>query len=142
MLIIVTNTNNINTDNIVDDVEAYFEIVKRQIIKHPLFDKIIKELDNADRDTEKSQEDIMGKFGQTTIDNLSSGCKALLISVLEPNTYVNFLEAGRNVIDYAIKLCKDENIDLHIIYQRRFGASNFNAVVSIDGKCMTVYDAI
>lgn len=59
-------------------------------------------------------------FGVTTVDNLSLGCQSLLVALKENdgNTWISFLGAGDNVIELALKICRDYDIDLYIVLDR------------------------
>lgn len=136
MIFISTSIENIDKNNLIYDVEAYFRLKKNTLIKHPLYETVIREVDGA---TKIFDDGIRTKFGSTLVDNLSTGCKALIIAVNNPNTWVNFLEAGSNVIEVASKLCKTE-IDIHIICEKSFLIKDLNYRVNADGNITTVKD--
>lgn len=79
-------------NNLIYDVEAGFRIFKKSIINNPLYWEIVHDIDKV---SEINGDYIKTPFGGTSSDNLSSGCKALLLAVAT-GTWVNFLEAGDN----------------------------------------------
>lgn len=113
MLYIITNLELLNGAEYMYDVEACFGEYKDKVKKQKLYGRIIRSIDNV---SEYKDEFIRTPFGCTSIDNLSSGAKAMLLAVTFPNVWVNFLEAGENVFNLALEIAND--IDLHILCER------------------------
>lgn len=117
MLYIVNNVK--LTNDLIYDVESSFFLNVDSIISNRLYERIIKQIDlvsYCDGDYIKTP------FGGTSIYNLSSGCKALLLAVTFNNRWVNFLEAGPNVMDLAAEIGK--TMDMHILCEKRFRSKN------------------
>ena len=76
---------------------------------------VMKEIDNAEILMDKV---IKTPFGVTTMDNLSSGCQSLLLAIKEKDNdvWIDFTCAGGNVVELALKICRDYNLDLYIYY--------------------------
>ena len=80
-----------------------------KIQSNSLVDRVLKEIDGASIISGTSVET---KFGITDMTNLSSGCKALLVAMHEPDMIVNFIMAGRNAVRLALGI--SQFIDMRI----------------------------
>lgn len=138
MLNIITNYNVLPKKKFVDDVEVFFWAKWKEIIKHPEFSRIIKEIDNADV---LSVGVIKTKHGTTIPLELSSGCKALLIAITYDNLYVSFLEAGGNVLKLAFELANKYNINIVTTKAIRvLDKSDLKKPLILNGKKATLDD--
>lgn len=131
---------NITTDKTgkkyINDVEVAFnKSVQLGIKGIPLYRDVLKEIDEAQligEDTVKTP------FGITSLSNISSGSKCLLLALSNDKVYVNFDEAGNNVLELANKMAVDRNINIYMSNRRPIPGKN-NAI-TINGKKSTVYD--
>lgn len=139
MLYIYSSLKSIDRKKFVNDVEIFFNFDLAYNLKtDEAINKILKTIDGAHIIAGNVVET---KFGVTTLSNLSTGCKALIIALLNPGLTVNFTEVGDNVVELAFELSK--NRDLHV-YTRNsvvFG-KNLDTVVNLDGKEMTAREYI
>lgn len=139
MLYIYSSLKSIDRKKFVNDVEIFFNFDLAYNLKtDEAINKILKTIDSAHLINGNVVET---KFGVTTLSNLSTGCKALIIALLNPSLIVNFTEVGDNVVELAVELSK--NRDLHV-YTRNsvvFG-KNLDTVVNLDGKEMTAKEYI
>lgn len=139
MLYIYSSLKSIDRKKFVNDVEIFFNFDLAYNLKtDEAINKILKTIDGAHIIAGNVVET---KFGVTTLSNLSTGCKALIIALLNPGLTVNFTEVGDNVVELAVELSK--NRDLHV-YTRNsvvFG-KNLDTVVNLDGKEMTAREYI
>lgn len=118
-------------NNLIYDVEAGFRIFKKSIINNPLYWEIVHDIDKV---SEINGDYIKTPFGGTSSDNLSSGCKALLLAVAT-GTWVNFLEAGDNVINKALSIARTK--DLHVYYMLDlFTIEHKDDIINYNGKCI------
>ena len=115
----------------VDDVDKFFEVAKKSIVKHSKYRDIIRSIDKA---AYVSNDTIRTAYGITGIHNLSSGCKALLIATAYPTYKVNFEEAGDNVIELAVELSKKYNIQ--IVFNRTAAIKNGDTEIEFNGEKM------
>lgn len=126
MLYIINYKNN---TNIIYDVEQTFFLNKHIIKREALYGKIVKSIDNV---LEFKGDYIETPFGGTSIESLSSGAKALLLAVNKQDHWVNFLEAGENVMNLAVEISRD--IDLHIFCEKSFNAWKYpNELINFNG---------
>ena len=139
MLYIYSSLKSIDRKKFVNDVEIFFNFDLAYNLKpDEAINKILKTIDCAHIIDGNVVET---KFGVTTLSNLSTGCKALIIALLNPGLTVNFTEVGDNVVELAVELSK--NRDLHV-YTRNsvvFG-KNLDTVVNLHGKEMTAREYI
>ena len=139
MLYIYSSLKSIDRKKFVNDVEIFFNFDLAYNLKtDESINKILKTIDGAHIINGNVVET---KFGVTTLSNLSTGCKALIIAWLNTSLTVNFTEVGDNVVELAVELSK--NRDLHV-YTRNsvvFG-KNLDTVVNLDGKEMTAKEYI
>lgn len=139
MLYIYSSLKSIDRKKFVNDVEIFFNFDLAYNLKtDEAINKILKTIDGAHIINGNVVET---KFGVTTLSNLSTGCKALIIALLNQGLTVNFTEVGDNVVELAVELSK--NRDLHV-YTRNsvvFG-KNLDTVVNLDGKEMTAREYI
>ena len=139
MLYIYSSLKSIDRKKFVNDVEIFFNFDLAYNLKtDEAINKILKTIDGAHIINGNVVET---KFGVTTLSNLSTGCKALIIAWLNTSLTVNFTEVGDNVVELAVELSK--NRDLHV-YTRNsvvFG-KNLDTVVNLDGKEMTAKEYI
>lgn len=139
MLYIYSSLKSIDRKKFVNDVEIFFNFDLAYNLKtDKAINKILKTIDGAHIINGNVVET---KFGVTTLSNLSTGCKALIIAWLNPSLTVNFIEVGDNVVELAVELSKSR--DLHV-YTRNsvvFG-KNLDTVVNLDGKEMTAREYI
>lgn len=134
MLYVKTKLSKEDEKRFIDDVEVYFRyFLMDDIEPNDLVNKILLEIDGA---TNLKGRYIDSRFGGTCTENLSSGCKALLIAVYNQDKIVNFTEAGINVVKLAVEL--SQTMDLHIYTQNIITfAKHRDVIINLDGKEMT-----
>lgn len=120
----------------INDVEVAFnKSVQLGIKDIPLYRDVLKEIDGAQligEDTVKTP------FGVTSLNNISSGSKCLLLALSNDKVYVNFEEAGSNVLALANKIAVNRNINIYMSNRRPIPGEN-NAI-TVNGKNSTIYD--
>lgn len=112
MLNVTTKLNDKTQQMLINDVEVYFDRISYIILKDKkLFKSVISKIDNAEYIPDNI---IETPFGRTVINDLSSGCKALLIALTFPEYITNFTEAGDNVLKLAVEYSKTREINIFI----------------------------
>lgn len=114
--------------NFVNDVELFFKSEWRTIVKHESFEYVLKTIDKG---TLLGGDAISTPFGTTSVTNISTGSKALLIALSYPKFIVNFLETGNNVLELASKL--SDKYDLQIYMENPGVIQDLDKIVIIDG---------
>ena len=139
MLYIYSSLKSIDRKKFVNDVEIFFNFDLAYNLKtDEAINKILKTIDGANIINGNVVET---KFGVTTLSNLSTGCKALIIAWLNQSLTVNFTEVGDNVVELAVELSKDRVLHLYTRNSVVFG-KNLDTVVNLDGKEMTAKEYI
>lgn len=140
MLHVLTNFRNAPKYIRNPKAELYLRFNTRDDFKDDLSALVMKEIDGAyivDGDC------IRTPFGSTVFTNLSNGCQSLLVALKENdgNTWISFLGAGDNVIELALKICRDYDIDLYIVLDRSPFIMSFDTYTfEINGKiCKDAY---
>lgn len=113
MLYIYTRTF-LDGFTLINDVEAGFKQLKYygELFDDEISRKIMKLIDGV---SFKDGDYIKTPFGTTNLDNLSTGCKAVLLAYYyrnEKNTLVNVIECGDNAILVLFQLAK--KLDLRV----------------------------
>lgn len=132
MIHIIDNLNQCKIDKtqFINDVEAAFPIYKHKIQSNGLYGNIIRSIDKVEY---FKGDYIETPFGGTSCDKLSSGCKALLLAVTLPNIWINFLEAGDNVLKLALDI--SNTIDIHIVYDQKIvSAKHRDMDIKLNGR--------
>lgn len=112
MLHIVNSTSKIDTSNYVENIEVTFEMNKDAIAEHPEFKGVLQEIDHS---TYIGDGIIKTKFGVTTINHISSGCKTLLLALFMPDYWIDFLDAGPNVFWALVKIVNKHDYEVRIV---------------------------
>lgn len=108
------------------DVEPRFKAVYKNLLKMKETSLIVKYIDEAEF---IDKETLKGKFGIFSFKDISTGCKALLLSnYYKDSKIVNFIECGDNVFQCA----NDLNIDCYIYVNRLFILNDTNTIVMYD----------
>lgn len=139
MVYIVTSFDKIIGSTYMFDAEAYFDEIKDDVINHPLYKRVIKNIDNA---IPTVADGIKTPFGNTVISNLSTGCKTLLIAVYDISRWINFLEAGPNVLKEAIAISKDTGLDIHCVIPCNMPMIALDEKVIINNELTTIRNFI
>ena len=86
----------------IKDIEASFAFYKDAIVKLPQLKEVCSTIDNI---SYIKGAYIETPFGATSIDDLSTGCKALLLAILlsAEDIIVSFVESGENVLSFALR---------------------------------------
>ena len=120
----------------INDVEVAFnKYVQLGIKDIPLYRDVLKEIDGAQLIGEDT---VRTPFGVTSLNNISSGSKCLLLALSNDKVYVNFDEAGSNVLALANKIAVNRNINIYMTNRRPIPGGN-NAI-TVNGKNSTIYD--
>lgn len=139
MLYINTSLDSIDKSKFVDDVDIYFNFdLANNLKSDKIIDRILEVIDGAHIIAGNVVET---KFGVTTLSNLSTGCKALIIAYLNPRLTVNFILVGDNVIELAVEISKDNDLNIYTRNSVVFG-KNLDTVINLDGKEMTAKEYI
>ena len=132
MLHIATSIYKIDNDKYIENIEAVFEINKDTVAKHPELSGVLYTIDQS---TYLGDELVKTKFGLTTLSNISSGCKTLLLALIFPDYWIDFLDAGINVLDYAIQISK--NNEMRIVTHGDLLDSIEDTEVELDGNIIS-----
>lgn len=96
------------------DVEGFFPLVEKELLKMKELKEITKAIDGA---VYIENHVFKGKFGICTFKDLSTGCKAVLLSAyFKDSKIINYSECGNNAYDVAQNL----NINCHVYANRNF----------------------
>lgn len=137
MLYIETNLKNVDKSKFIKDVDEYFDTVLALNLKpNESVNKILMSVDKAHN---LKGQYLETRFGPANIKDLSSGCKALLIEVLVPDSIVNFILVGSNVVKLAVEFAQQMDIHIYTPNIVIFGGFD-DEKVSVNGKIMTVDD--
>ncbi len=140
MLYIVTDKSFVADKVVFYDVEEVFKFQASDIVKLKMFEKIIYDIDEATLFSKKDSKNVIRTpFGVTSIDGLSSGCKAVLLAATYPNCWVNMLEAGGNAWDEVLKLAG--MVNMHVLSEVRPITLSKNTV-NLNGKIMSMLDVV
>ncbi|MBR1455078.1 MAG: DUF4869 domain-containing protein [Lachnospiraceae bacterium] len=127
--------------NFILDAEAYFYAKANELVCIKEFDDIIKSIDDATVIVKEPMNCIVKtKFGTTVVQNISTGCKSLIVAVANPNMVVNFNEAGDNVIDKAIELAR--KLDMNIWLNVPLASLYDDDIVEFDGEQISYLEAM
>jgi hypothetical protein len=110
MLNIITNKN----DDVQEFNDSYFEFYTSMEKITEDDKRYIKDIDGSDFIT---ADKIVTKFGETVLENISTGCKTMLNIVHHPEIIFSIVECGANVIDNIFELAKAEQS--YTIYANR-----------------------
>jgi hypothetical protein len=100
--------------------------------------KIMHDIDGVDR---RSGRLIVTKFGETTYEKLSTGCKAAIMAVNYPGIIMSNIEMGDNVIKELFLL--SDSCDMSIVMDNLiFMLSVCNTRVTLDGVEMSSREAM
>lgn len=115
------------------DVEARFSILIKsgKTFDDPIYYTIMKHIDNVKTKSETIIETLLGK---TTISNLSTGCKSVLLLVdsNKSDYAVSIDECGENALQMAFKIA--EKMDLKAYSSNSIKISDNNIQCMIDNK--------
>lgn len=125
-------TKNIDNKIIIEDVESRFKLLysQNEIFDAELYLNIMKKIDRV---IQKKGKIIETPFNYTTIENLSTGCKALLLILYykdSENILVSIEECGNNAIEVLFSLCN--YMDLNVYVSSYFSIYDENVVCKID----------
>ena len=122
MLNIYTLNNNMSKFKLIPDVELGFLDVKLsgELFSDNVYNYIMKSIDGI---SNRKGDYIETVFGSTSMDKLSTGCKAVLLAYYYRNNkdiLVNIVECGDNAIEILFKLSKKYDIYVytHIFYRK------------------------
>ena len=105
-----------------------------EICKDPICISAMRIIDNAKIVLDRV---IQTPFGITTIDNLSNGCKTLILAYLRckyGGKPVDVVSAGDNVIDAMLVLSKKYYVDFYIYTERILYPGHVNGDFELNGK--------
>ena len=133
---IVTNLD------IAEDAEYWFNQYYRlnpKTFHNELSDWLMQEIDGV---TERIGSAITNKFGTTSMDNLSTGCKAALLMTNNLGLCVSNIEMGGNAINAVFNL--GNKADIHMIVYHNIDVFNydFDQIVTLDGVEMSMENAL
>lgn len=127
---------------VIKDVESAFkfEVMTTPLGTIPFNDEIsniiIKQIDKV---IERHGRGIVTLFGETTIQEVSTGCKAALMAATHSNYCISNIEIGQNVIPVLLSL--SDSIDSHILALNNIEALS-DKIVALDGEQMQLSEAI
>ncbi len=80
---------------------------------------------------------IINKFGETSINDISTGCKVILLALTHSDYCISNLEMGQNVIEFALDNIQD-SIDIHILCKNDIDMPSGNRIVTVDGEQLSI----
>lgn len=119
----------------IDQIDMFFDSINVLRNLDVNVGKVLKCIEGV---TEIYDKSVKTKFGTTDINNISSGSKALIISILYPDIIVEFTEAGDNVLKTALDIAKTR--DLSILLNEPINVGDFNEQIEFNGKPSTIID--
>ena len=129
MLYITTDEKNI----FIKDVELSFNLIDKKLFNKDVYFQIMKQIDNAIC----IEEDIIKTpFGNTSMNNLSTGCKTalLLIYFSGQKKYIPITGCGINAIECLFDLAESYDLYAYMNYGFMMSNSKENASCLIDDK--------
>lgn len=127
MLTIATKRE-LNSINKIADVESRFRVLLKtgEKFESDIYTSIIKVIDLVE---EREGNIIRNQFGETTLEKLSTGCKAVMLAVYynKKNVYVSIEECGENALKVLFKLSEKLDICVYTRYEI--------SVFELDIKC-------
>lgn len=121
---------------VIEDVEAFFKYNYIEILKHK--DSVIDVLLKIDGSKFIVDDIIQTPFGRTGLYDISTGCKAAIISILYPDFCTSYMEVGHNVFDYIVMLSKQK--DIFVYTPILLFAKGLTTKIYINDKESTVKD--
>ena len=119
----------------IKDIEASFAFYKDAIVKLPQLKEVCSTIDNI---SYIKGAYIETPFGATSIDDLSTGCKALLLAILlsAEDIIVSFVESGENVLSFALR--KGYKINIYCLSTLQVNKEANKCEFIYAGKTMTI----
>lgn len=112
MIYIYTEPNNMK---FINDVESHFKGLSRlNLFTDEIYTEIMKKIDKI---SYRKGNFIQTPFGETHIDNISTGCKAVCLAYYyhnQKNILINISECGNNALDVLFNLNNSLNYYLYI----------------------------
>ena len=96
-----------------------------------------KALSNIDGATLLSKNSVETGFGKTVVTDLSTGCKALILAINFPNKVIDFSDVGSNVLDEAIEIGGQHDMQIYLPYTMEVAPTKCN--VNFNGKVINAY---
>jgi hypothetical protein len=120
--------------HIVNDVEkAFFPYVRSESpLKGEVYDKIMRDIDKVSNRNNKIITNMIGE--------LSTGCKACLIAIDNPEYAVSNVEMGGNVIGELFKLSPEYDSSVVLDFPIAGVIPEDNIKACLDGECMLSQD--
>lgn len=129
-------TSKLKPKKLVKDTEQMFNTLRisGEKFKEKIYTDIMKSIDNVQY---RDDDIIETAFGKTLIDNLSTGCKAVILSVFfhKTDTIVSIDECGTNAIIVLFRLAS--KIDLSVYTENVLKIDDKNIQCTIDGKTIS-----
>lgn len=121
------------------DVESRFRMLIRdgETFSNDAYTKIMKKIDNI---SERRGNIITSRFGETLIESLSSGCKAVLLAVYyhDSDIAVSVDECGENALKVLFKIAEKINLQVYVSNYIKVNESDIECIVS-DKLCKGGY---
>lgn len=129
-------TSKLKPKKLVKDIEQMFNTLRisGEKFNEKIYTDIMKSIDNVQY---RDDDIIETAFGKTLIDNLSTGCKAAILSVFynKTDTIVSIDECGTNAIMVLFRLAS--KIDLSVYTENVLKLDDKNIQCTIDGKTIS-----
>lgn len=137
-MLYIKNKNELSGLNIIGDVELRFKnlVNSGEYFDSPIYSSIMAKIDSV---TDKKDQVIRTKMGLTTIHQLSTGCKSVILALynLGKDEYVCIDECGENALNVLAKLAKQYDIKVYTNFNLPFNGNdlsiNFNKKTFTDG---------
>lgn len=123
-----------DTSKFIFDVETHF---RRLIYNNKFDDKNCRYvLEKIDGVTFKKGTFIVTPFGETHLENISTGCKAILLCIFYKNTnkIVNVTECGENATDLLFDL--GDKTEVNVYTKIPFAPANDNIKCRVNNKVL------
>lgn len=140
MINFYTSPSNIPSSiKLIEDIEAEF-FIQYQMGEKFDSDRCNQALISIEGMKSRVGRVIINKFGETSLKDISTGCKGMLLALEHPELCISNLEMGQNVIEFAIGSVASGD-DIHILCKNDIDIPDGEIEVSVDGKQMGLLDA-
>lgn len=130
------------------NIDSFFKTIQdKSVFNKDVYKKIMRKIDKAELlDTDL----IETPFGKTTLNNLSTGCKTVILSVFlsEDNVFIPLGECGNNALSVLFELSKQYNLKGYVDYPFILRDKDISCIINdkfVEGAnniCDTLEEAI
>ena len=126
--------------NKIEDVESRFELLIKtgEKFEDDIYTQVMQQIDGV---ISRDNEIIETKFGKTLINNLSTGCKSVILMIFyrDSNYFVNIDDCGDNAIKIVFSLGDSMNIKAFTASHIKINGDNITCMLN-DHLCVGGYN--